>query len=176
MNLVQVDTTRLVDKLKRLGTRGSQMAKAVIQSQADLMVIDAKRRAPADLGALRQSIGKESINDGFIAAVYVNAPYAAYVEFGTGVRVDIPAEMADIAAKYKGKGNGSFEQFKVAIKDWMQRKGIDPKYAYVIMMQILHNGLRPQPFFYPAYQTMRKNLPKKLKLAFEREWQAQFSR
>lgn len=168
MNLVQVDTTRLVNKLKGLGVNGERMAKSVIQSQADFMVADAKRRAPADLGALRQSIGKDSINNGFIAAIFANAPYAAYVEFGTGAKVDVPAEMADIAAKFRGRGNGSFEQFKTAIKDWMQRKGIDQKYAYVIMMQILHDGLRPQPFFYPAFQKMRADLPKKLRLAFER--------
>lgn len=167
-NLVQVDTTRLIRKLKGVGERGSQMAKAVVQSQADLMVVNAKRMAPADLGALRQSIGKESINDGYIAAIFVNAPYAAYVEFGTGTYVDVPAELADIASQYKGKGDGGFEQFKQSIKDWMSRKGIDPKYAYVIMMQILHDGIRPQPFFYPAFQTLRSDLPKKLKLAFDR--------
>lgn len=166
--LVQVDTTRLVRKLQELGTRGDRMAKAVIQSEADLMVVDAKRMAPANLGTLRQSIGKESINDGLIASVYVNVPYAAYVEFGTGQYVSIPPELSELAAKYKGRGNGSFEDFKIAIKDWMQRHGIEEKFAYVIMMQILHDGLHPQPFFYPAFQKMRSDLPKKLRLAFER--------
>ena len=36
--------------------------------------------------------------------VSVNAPYAPYVEFGTGGLVEIPQGFEELAAKFKGRG------------------------------------------------------------------------
>lgn len=164
--LVKVDTSRLVKKLRDLGKDGDRMAKAVIQSEAENAVSQIKKNAPADLGKLRQNTGKDSLDGGLIAAIFVNVPYAAYVEFGTGRYVDVPSELADLANKFKGGGNGSFEDFKLAITDWARRKGIEDRFVYAIILQILNNGIHPQPYFYPAYQKLRVDLPKKLKLGF----------
>lgn len=50
---------------------------------ADKIAADAKSRAPVDTGYLRSSIHAESKSAGKEADVMVDAPYAAYVEYGT---------------------------------------------------------------------------------------------
>lgn len=158
---------KLIRQLEQLGVEGTQMAKAVVQSTADSVVEQAKRNAPANLGKLRQSIGKAEEAQGFVARVFVAEKYAIYVEVGTGTHVQVPAELQSIAIQYKGKGGGSFEEFLQAIKDWVKQKGIgDPeKIAYPIAMSILRKGIRPQPFLYPAYVEGRKKLVVTMKKA-----------
>ena len=154
---------RLTRQLHDFGQEGVRMSNAIVQSTADKVVLRAKEATPKDLGELTRSIGKEGGNG--LATIFVNAPYAAYQEFGTGTKVSVPAELSEIAIKFKGKGRGSFEEFKTAIKDWMKHKGIDEKYAYVIMMSIIKNGIKPQPFLYPAYVWGRKELVDKMRVA-----------
>lgn len=155
----------LVAKLARISNESKRMASAIVQSTADTMVADIKINAPADLGQLRQSAGKDSINDGMGATVFVAAAYAAFVEFGTGTFVSVPPELAELASQFQGVGLGSWEDFKLAIQGWASRHGIDQKFVYVIMLQILHNGIKPQPFFYPAYMKAVATLKPKLELA-----------
>lgn len=176
------DISGLLKKLSQAGEGANRMAKAIVQSTADQIVADAKTNAPADLGALRQSIGKDQLDEGYQASIFANAAYAAYVEFGTGVQVDVPPEMADIAAQFKGKGTGSWDEFELAIEEWMKRHGIGAvaistgkdgeeefkSVAYLIMMAILKNGLKPQPFLYPAFVKGRAELGPKLETAIKR--------
>lgn len=149
---------KVVSQLNQFGVEGERLAKAIVQSTADKVVLDAKRLAPANLGKLRQSIGKESEMNGFVARIFAGERYAPYVEFGTGTYVQVPAELQAIAIQYKGKGTGSFEQFLQAIRDWCRNKGIPEEAAYPIAMSILRKGVRPQPFLYPAYVQGRKEL------------------
>lgn len=158
----KVDIKQLQKKLTKLGKDGVSVASVIVQSQTDLMVADVKRNAPADMGKLRQSAGKDKIDNGLAAQVFVNAVYAAYVEFGTGAKVDVPAELQDIAIKFKGKKGGSWQEFEQAMIGWVHRHGIDEKFVYIIMIQIIRDGLAPRPFFYPAYIKVRKTLPELL--------------
>lgn len=101
------------------------------------------------------------------------APYAAFVEFGTGSRANPPSEWRDYALTFKGKkGRGNVDDFLLSIVDWVRAKGLSGSYsvktqrrtgnkntqleqdlevAYPIFLSILRNGSRPHPFLYPAY-------------------------
>jgi hypothetical protein len=107
------------------------------------------------------------------------------VEFGTGKYAaeyvpTLPTTWQDFAAKYKGQsGGGDFFSFVMAILDWIEKKGIKPttatysikskrrtgnkaqkqeqdyQMAAAIAYNILHNGIHPHPFLYPAYEKQR---------------------
>ena len=63
----------------------------------------AKRLAPVDLGFLRNQIALVPIGD-LTYSVEARAKYSAYLEFGTGGLVKIPAGFEDLAILFKGRG------------------------------------------------------------------------
>lgn len=101
------------------------------------------------------------------------APYAGFVEYGTGARSNPPAEWSAYAAKFKGRkipGPGGDMLNRIYL--WVRAKGITGRYsvktrrrlgkksqqeqedkqvAYLIMRSILKNGAYPHPFLYPAF-------------------------
>lgn len=143
---------------------------------------DAKILAPVDEGHLRGSINADnSVNES--ASVTVSTNYAAYLEFGTrkfaaAYVATLPSDWQTYAATFKGKGDGTFDEFVQSLVAWVKRKGIGATYniktrrrdrvgkqsaqttaeadAYAIALWILRNGIRPHPFLYPA---VMKNLP-----------------
>lgn len=58
-------------------------SRAAPKRVADRVVATAKDMVPVDTGYLQSSIEAVSIQAGKTAEVYANAPYAAYVEYGT---------------------------------------------------------------------------------------------
>jgi hypothetical protein len=84
---------------------------ASLQKVADAELLDssfnveakAKTAAPANVGGLRQGISATK-NAPLSYQVAVNVHYAPYVEFGTGVLVDVPAGLEAYAIQFKGKG------------------------------------------------------------------------
>jgi hypothetical protein len=74
-----------------------------INSSALKIMSDAKRLAPIDLGFLRGQISIEPVND-LTYEVEAKAKYSAYIEFGTGGEVRIPAGYEDLAMMFKGRG------------------------------------------------------------------------
>jgi HK97 gp10 family phage protein len=64
---------------------------------------DAKAAAPVDLGNLRQGIRVTSVTK-MSAEVESQASYSPYVEWGTGGLVNVPADLSQYAAQFKGKG------------------------------------------------------------------------
>ena len=130
----------------------------------------AKSLAPLNEGQLRGSInanfGKQS------ASVTVNTFYAAYIEFGTRKYAaayvnSLPAEWEQFAAAYKGGGGGSFADLVKNITEWVRLKGIEPKAAYPIALKILRDGIKPQPYLYPATQRTIPELKKNLENIFK---------
>lgn len=92
------------------------------------IVADAKKRAPVDLGDLKQSIASIKVDNKtvkILANATGNAPYAAHVEYGTKAH--------EIKPK-KGKAL----KFKVGGKD-------------VFAKSVKHPGTKKQPFFFPAF-------------------------
>lgn len=118
------------------------------------------------------------------------APYAAFVEFGTGSRANPPAEWSTYAATFKGKGGGgNVDDFLLSIVEWVRAKGLSGSYsvktqrrtgsknaqleqdlqvAYPIFLSILRNGSRPHPFLYPAFVQQRPKIIKSIQMAVKR--------
>ena len=162
---------------KRLKTIQDDLTRGVAEEiSASAMKIerDAKRNAPVNLGTLRQSIHSESTLNGLTGKVIVDAKYGAYVEFGTGGKVSIPSGFEEFAMQFKGGSGGSLEEFIAALTLWVKRKGLagtysvksgrrlggkgvtqkqDEKLARFLAIKILKNGIRPQPFLIPAYES-----------------------
>lgn len=181
MSCTVTGVPELINDLKRIGEDGNRYAAAIVSSIGDMIVADAKTNAPADLGTIRQQIIQETVNNDFktVCIISANAPESAYQEFGTGGKVSVPPEMADVASEFQGKSGSDFAAFIVALTGWVKRHGINPigayqvstrtrigrgnkrdideATAYAIARSILKNGLKPQPFLYPAYQ---KNISK----------------
>jgi HK97 gp10 family phage protein len=127
----------------------------------------AKKLAPKNFGKLAQSISKEKIKISNYK-VTVNEFYGAFMEFGTGTKVNVPAEFADMAKSCKGIKSGTFEQGLEAIKVWCRAKGIPEEAAYPIFAKILGAGINPQPFLYPAWIKGKKQYLINLKKLLEK--------
>lgn len=99
-NIQGLENLRQKMDQKSVGLR--QNVSGVINSGALEINAEQVRRAPINLGGLRQSI---SVSPGDLSVSMIAAKdYAAYVEFGTGAKVDIPAGLENYAAQFKGGG------------------------------------------------------------------------
>lgn len=188
MSVQIIGMDKLLAKFVELGTEGVRMASAVVNVTADNIVVEAKQLAPVDLGTIRQNIGKDVTNQNNIitANIFANAPESAFQEFGTGGRVDVPEEMAEVAAQFQGIKGGSMAAFILALTEWVRRHGLtgvysvkthrknsnlsnandDVQAAWAIARAILRDGLRPRPFLYPAFVNGRAKLLPALEKAY----------
>ena len=155
-----------IAELRAYGKDIDKMIDAETESIAFQIETDAKKLAPKNFGKLAQSISHLEVKPA-LYKVTVNELYGAYMEFGTGSKVNVPAEFADMAATFKGKKQGTFKQGLEAIKVWCKAKGIPEAAAYPIFAKILGAGINPQPFLYPAWvkgkNDYQNNLEKMLK-------------
>ena len=133
----------------------------ITQANAIEMAGDATKRAPEAFGKLKQSITYEKLAE-LKWRASSNKVYAGYMEFGTGTKVQVPAEFSDMAKSFQSGGKGNFKQALENIKLWCKKKGIDEKAAYPILLSILRVGVNPQPFFYPAWVATKKRYVKDL--------------
>lgn len=118
-------------------------------------------------GHLKQSMYVDtSLPDS--AIVGNRAEYAGYVEFGTGKQVSVPTEFSNLASAIRSNPTDSFEMGLRKIKDWCKMRGIDIKAAYPIFMSILRNGVRPRPFFYPAYLDAKRYMKEESEKALKK--------
>ena len=165
------DIGNLSDVLKKLDTleaKVQQEVKDEINSSALNIESMAKRLAPVNMNTLRGSIYKKerSVEKGIVYTVGAKASYAAYIEFGTGGKVSIPAGFEELASGFKGKKAGTFKDMVQALTLWVRRKGIgsgnDKATAYAIAISILKKGMRPQPFLIPAFETEKPKLIKNI--------------
>ena len=161
-----------IAELRAYGKDIDKMIDAETESIAFQIETDAKKLAPKNFGKLAQSISHAKVKPA-LYKVTVNELYGPYMEFGTGSKVSVPAEFADMASSFKGKKQGTFKQGLEAIKVWCKSKGIPEEAAYPIFAKILGAGINPQPFLYPAYikgkseyiknlNTLLKNIKKKI--------------
>lgn len=175
-----------LDQLQRkLGKRIEAVQKGVaqeIKASAINIQANARKRAPKNFGKLAQSIHTKS--EGLTSDVIVGVSYGAYMEFGTGGKVSIPAGFSDFAAQFKGKGSGTMDEFLLAMLDWVKAKGISGTYstktrkrtggkgkrleedfevAYLIMRAILKHGVKAQPYLIPSYLEEKPKLIARLK-------------
>lgn len=98
---------KLLKDLANLGEDGVRVISDVTEANARDIEVTAKQKAPKDTGKLAQSIKALEV-DKLKWKVLANAtglaPYAAYMEFGTGGLVEVPSELKEMAIKFKGKG------------------------------------------------------------------------
>lgn len=125
----------------------------------------AVQAVPVDEGRLKGSIFQEP---GRMANTFgASANYASFMEFGTrkyaAVEVaKLPADWQAFAAQSKGGGMGTFDQFILSLMGWCKRHGISDKAAYPIALKILRDGVKAQPYLYPAFNTAKDKLLEEL--------------
>jgi len=92
--------------IRKYGKEAEKDIEGVTELVARNIEKNAKNYAPANFGKLGQSIQaiKDTPLNWKIEAGGVIAPYAPFVEFGTGGLVNVPNELKDQAIKFKGKG------------------------------------------------------------------------
>jgi hypothetical protein len=105
----KINISKLLSQISAFGHDANRLAVAVTNETAQGMVTQAQLRVTSnnsiDKGQLRLSIGKTTARVGYNRSFFfANAPYAAYVEFGTGEGVKIPNGFSDLAEPFKGKG------------------------------------------------------------------------
>lgn len=158
--------SQVIAELRKFGKDAEKIISAETQDVAFQIEEDAKKLAPKNFGKLAQSISRQKVDETNYK-VTVNESYGAYMEFGTGTKINIPAEFSDMAATFRGPTGKSYKDGLEAIKAWCIAKGIDEKAAYPIFAKILGAGVNPQPFLYPAWTKGKKdylnNLNKVLK-------------
>lgn len=115
-----------------------------------------------DLGALQQNTKAMPTGDG--VELISNVYYAPFIEFGTGVKVKIPAEVSTYAATFKGKKRGSFKEFVLKMGQWLKRKGYSEKLAFVAALNKIRNGSEARPYFFDPYLKRRRQLVERIKI------------
>jgi len=124
---------------------------------AQAIAAEAKQRAPGDQGTLRQQIASRKLEANRYE-VTSNAEYSPYLEFGTLEKVQVPAELTEYAAQFKGNfasglySEGGALTAKEAIFAWCQRHSIEQELWYPIYVSIMVLGIEARPFFFPAFK------------------------
>lgn len=169
MAKVSVKITGLKEVEKLFGKAGVSAIKREISDEMEVKAQDVRtkavQKAPVDTGLVRAGIDVEGKDLRWV--IYTVAEYAGYVEFGTKTKVEVPPEMKEEADKFRG-GEGSYEDFKTAIADWMRRKGIPEEALWPIMAKIMGQGIEPQPFMWPAFQEGTKGIEKDIDAVIQR--------
>jgi|688.fasta_scaffold517093_2 HK97 gp10 family phage protein len=155
----------LQNAINRINTNATTVLSNELAASALAIQKNAKRNAPGNFGKLKQSINIDLSNDLF-KSVFSTEGYAPYVEFGTKGNARIPAGYEAFAAQFKGKKGSTMKEFYKAIELWMSRKGIDKKFAFVIIRKILTKGVPAQPFMLPAYEQEKPKLLRRLRRLF----------
>ena len=94
---------KVLKNLQKFGAEAAVEVDKTTELIVKDIVADAKINAPKDMGKLAQSIYEVALGESNYKVV-VNKEYAAYVEFGTGTKVQVPSELYEMASKFKGAG------------------------------------------------------------------------
>lgn len=129
-----------IKELKALEVRKfRESVKGITVRAGYAMEREAKENAPVKDGRLRSSINTEVLNSGYAVEVSTNVEYAPFVEYGTAAH-----EIMIRTKKVLSNGKVIFGK------------------------KVKHPGTRPQPFFFPAYEKLRKRFINSLKQSIKR--------
>jgi HK97 gp10 family phage protein len=119
-----------ISQIRNLGQQAIRDMEAVTEQTARDIELKAKILAPTDLGKLGQSIRAEKVTAKRwkIVAGGLIAPYAPFVEFGTGRMVQVPNEWKEIAIKFKGAG---IKEVNLPARPYMYPAYIDGRNKYL---------------------------------------------
>lgn len=94
--------SQLLKDLESFGEDGTRLAVAITDATAETITNEAKVRAPVKYGQLRQSIGFNKANNKTVTAyVFANAPYAPYINWGTGGLVSVTPFFEKYASEFR---------------------------------------------------------------------------
>lgn len=98
--------SKTINELRKFGLKADKIISENIEATSQEMVQKAVSLVPKDFGKLAQSIQSVKVDDlnYRVEAGGGVAPYAPYVEYGTGGLVDVPKEFTEQALLAKGKG------------------------------------------------------------------------
>ena len=113
-----------------------ERAQQAMREAMDEAVTYARHNAPAVTGTLRDSIGYEIVGDR--AVLFATAPYAPYVEYGTGSRGEFPTGPYEIRPR-----RAQALRFEIGGRTVFAKK-------------VVHPGVRSRPFLRPAMEHARK--------------------
>lgn len=179
---IQVKGLREIEKkYGKMPKEVQQMVDQEVREAANMHANLAVNAAPNDQNQLRPGIGSKRVKL-MHSEAYSSAPHSAFIEFGTKRKAKIPSDLTAYAAQFKGKKSGGGQKMYNAILGWVRRTGIAGRYsvktrkklnsksdkareeqaAFAIMISILKNGIRPQPFFFKHRYSVTANLQKKI--------------
>ena len=102
-------TSQVLNRLKRVSSQATLQTKSAVVRNTDQIYAQALSNVPVLDGYLRGS-GNTSYKDnqltGIVAFGGNAAPYAPYVEFGTGSGVNVPQGFSDYAMQFYVNGKG----------------------------------------------------------------------
>jgi HK97 gp10 family phage protein len=102
-----VGTSRVLKKIRGISRQTDLEVRSAIQRNTDQILAEATKNGPIDTGDLQRSGTKDTTNP-FIGKVAFGgqlAPYAPYVEFGTGSGFSSDPSFVQYASQFK-KGDG----------------------------------------------------------------------
>lgn len=119
-----------ISKIRRLSQEAIKKLEDATEQTAREIELKAKTLAPTDLGKLGQSIRAEKLTakKWKIVAGGLIAPYAPFVEFGTGGMVSVPDEWKEIAIKFKGAG---IKQVNLSARPYMYPAYVEGRKKYL---------------------------------------------
>ncbi len=147
----------LTETLAKFNSLPDEVKQAVddeLAGTAEQMRDIAQQLAPVDVARLKETI-EVTIRQPLLYQISSLAAYSAYMEFGTGTKVNIsplPPDLAAYAIQFKGQGKTGKHPVKI--------KGRWAMVPYQL-------NLRAQPFFFPAYNAATKDLIPRLKAIIE---------
>jgi hypothetical protein len=115
---------------KKLSAENRTKCQMLIVNTTYRIARHAQMFAPVRTGFLKTSIHPVVSDDGLSGMVYTYRHYAPYVEFGTGTKVVAPADVADYAMTFKGRGIRKVNQraqpylfpaVRIGVKEMMTR-------------------------------------------------------
>jgi HK97 gp10 family phage protein len=95
-------------RFKKLSKRADLQVKSSVQRNTDQIFDEALANVPIDRGFLRDS-GNANTQNPYLGIVYFGgdlAPYAPYVEFGTGENTEVPQGFDKFAMQFYVNGQG----------------------------------------------------------------------
>lgn len=96
----------LLKKIRAFGQEAETRIESLTEIQAHEIALDATQRVPVNYGKIKQSINDQKEGKLFYTINANLVPIAAYVEFGTGARVQVAEEWKDLAWQFYVNGKG----------------------------------------------------------------------
>jgi HK97 gp10 family phage protein len=105
-------TSQVLNRLKRVSSQATLQTKSAVVRNTDQIYAQALSNVPVLDGYLRGSGNTSYLNNqltGTVAFGGQAAPYAPYVEFGTGSGVNVPQGFSDYAMQFYVNGKGTMK-------------------------------------------------------------------